>query len=57
MVHNEIPDGSQNDYEEGLTGGDFHVEEAMKIIQCNQNRALLRLSHSKYRDLVELEAV
>lgn len=51
-------DGSQNDYEEGLTGGGFfNVEEAMKIIQCNQNRALLRLSHSKYRDLVELEAV
>jgi hypothetical protein len=52
-------DGSLGiDSEEGLSGGGFfNIEEAMKIIKHNQDRALLRLTHSKYRDLVELEAV
>lgn len=52
------PDGSQVTDDEGLAdGGFFNIEEAMKIISRNQDKALLRLSHSKYRNLVELKVV
>jgi hypothetical protein len=49
--------GSPKTDGEGLTGGFFKVDEAMKIISRNQDKALLHLSHNKYRDLVELKVV